>query len=246
MISKVIIKYDGSNYYGWQHQKAQKDVITVEKVVKQAVSAINKIETDVVASGRTDRNVHAIGQVFHFDNVHNIPSDRLKFALNNALPDDVVVVDVEEVSDDFHARFSAKSKEYHYYINTKEYDIFKRNYELYYKYPLDFELMKEACALLVGKHDFTAFNTTPKSVKKNHVITIKKFDVIKDNDYIIFKIEGTSFLRHMVRMLVGAVVFVGAHKIPLSRISELLENPNGFKSPYNIEPNGLYLYKVYY
>lgn len=243
---KVTIKYDGSNYHGWQHQKAQKHVKTVEKAVIKAVSAINKVPTEVVASGRTDRNVHALGQVFHFDCLYDIPSDRLKFALNNALPNDILVLAVEIVNEDFHARFSAKSKEYHYYLNIGDFDLFKRNYENHYKYPLDVKKMREAANLFIGTHDFTAFNTTPKSVKRNQVITINHFEIIEENNYLIFKVEGTSFLRYMVRMLIGSLVFVGDNKLELSRISELLENHNGQKSPFKIEPQGLYLYKVNY
>ncbi len=246
LITKVTLKYDGSGYYGWQHQKGKHHVNTIEEVVSKALSGINKEETQIVASGRTDRGVHALAQVFHFDNIHQIPCDRLRFALNNALPDDIEVIDCEMVNDDFHARFSAKSKEYHYYLNTGTYDLFKRNYITYKRLNLDLDLMREACQLLIGKHDFTNFNTTPKEVKFNQIITITKFEIEVEDDLYVFKVEGSSFLRHMVRMLVGTVVYVGSNKLSLEKVKYILENREGIKAPYKIEANGLYLVKVNY
>lgn len=246
MIVKVTLKYDGSAYHGWQDQKGKQNVKTVEEVVSKAVSTINKEKSGIVASGRTDKGVHALGQVFHFSNVHDIPMDRLRYALNNALPADIEVLKCEEVDDDFHARFSAVSKEYHYYLNTGSFDLFQRNYVTHFKHQLDLEIMQKAAQMFIGKHDFTAFNTTPKHIKSNQVISISKFEVIQEGDMYIFKVEGTSFLRYMVRMLVGSIVYAGCHKINLDRIQTLLENPGSSKSPYNIEPYGLYLYRVNY
>lgn len=246
MITKVTVKYDGSGYYGWQDQKGKHNVKTVEEVITKAVSTINKEKSEIVASGRTDKGVHALGQVFHFSNVHNIPLDRLKNALNNALPNDIQVIACEPVDEDFHARFSAVSKEYHYYLSTGEFDLFKRNYITYIKKDLNLEKMQKAAAMFVGKHDFSAFNTTPKDVKFNQVITINKFEIIQDHDLYVFKVEGTSFLRHMVRMLVGTLVYVGSDRLSLERVENLLANPKDYKAPFNIEPNGLYLIKVNY
>lgn len=246
MLVKATVKYDGSNYFGWQIQNGKRNFKTVEGLVNKAASTINKRPTEVVASGRTDRGVHAIGQVFHFDNDHLIPVTRLKNALNNALPDDIEITDVIEVEDDFHARFSAISKEYHYYLSTGEYDLFNKDYITQYNKPLDYDLMLEAAKLLVGTHDFTAFNTTPESEKRNQTRTITKIDIVKDKDLFVFKIEGNSFLRHMVRMLVGMLIYIGASIYDLNDLQTFLKNEESLMAPYNIEPNGLYLIQVNY
>lgn len=246
MLVKVTVKYDGSHYFGWQTQNGKRKFKTIAAVVNKAVSTINKRSTEVVASGRTDRGVHALGQVFHFENDYLIPTVRLKNALNNALPDDIEVIDIIEVKDDFHARFSAKSKEYHYYLNTGEYDLFKKDYITQYNKHLDYELMLEASKLLIGTHDFTSFNATSELEKSNQIRTITKLNIIKKADLFIFEIEGNSFLRHMVRMLVGMLVYIGAQKYDIEDLKKLLNNEESLLAPFNIEPNGLYLYKVNY
>lgn len=246
MLVKITVKYDGSHYFGWQTQNGKRKFKTIADVVSKAVSIINKRPTEVVASGRTDRGVHALGQVFHFKNDHYIPTVRLKNALNNALPDDIQIIDVVEVADDFHARFSAKSKEYHYYLNTGEYDLFKKNYITQYNKQLNYELMVSASKLLIGTHDFTSFNATPEIEKNNQVRTITKINIIKKDDLFIFQIEGNSFLRHMVRMLVGMLIYIGAQKYDIEDLKRLLNNEENVIAPFNIEPNGLYLFKVNY
>lgn len=246
MNTKVIIKYDGSGYDGWQDQLGKNQTKTVAEIVKKAVSSINKEPTEIIASGRTDKGVSAFGQVFNFNNIFNIPLDRLKNALNNALPDDIVVLSCEAVPENFHARFSAKSKEYHYYLNMGAYDMFARKYVNQYNKDLDTSKIIDASKLFIGKHDFSAFNTTPKTVKYNQVITINKIEIEVKNQILIFKIEGTSFLRHMVRMIVGSLVYVGANKISKDRLKYLLNNPSDYRAPFNIEAAGLYLYKVNY
>lgn len=246
MNSKVTIKYDGSRYNGWQSQHGNNGTITIEDEVIKAVSFINKQPTKIVASGRTDRGVHALAQVFNFENTFEIENDRLKFALNNLLPNDIEVISVESVTDMFHSRFSAKSKEYHYYLNNGEYNLFENNYITHFKSKLDLTLMQSAAKLLIGTHNFEKFNATPLEVKRNQVITITKFDIVQTGDRYIFKIEGSSFLRYMVRMLVGTVVYVGCSKYTLDTVSDFLNNDNSNKAPYKIAANGLYLYKVNY
>lgn len=247
MLVKVTVKYDGSHYYGWQTQKPGiKKYKTIEEIINKRVSILNKRKTEVVASGRTDRGVHALGQVFHFENDHNIPVKRLANALNNALPDDIEIIKVEEVADDFHARFSAKSKEYHYYLNMGEFNLFEKDYITQYNKPLNTDLMKAASQIFVGTHNFQAFNTTPLTEKRNQVRTIFKLDVIVDGDIVIFKIVGNSFLRHMVRMIVGMLVYVGNGRYGLEDIENLLKLKNCKNVPYNTKPNGLYLVRVSY
>lgn len=246
MNTKVIIKYDGSAYNGWQNQSGQNDTITIEEVVEAAISKINRQPSKIIASGRTDSGVHALAQVFNFENAGFIPTSRLAYALNNLFPSDIEVVSVEEVADDFHARFSAKSKEYHYYLNNGQYDLFKNKYQGHFKKPLDLNLMEQAISLLLGRHDFRNFNATPLSVKHNQTVTIESFTMEKVDDLIVFKIVGSSFLKYMVRMLVGSVVLVGAGELPLATIEDLLNNRTSNRSAYKIMANGLYLVKVNY
>ncbi len=247
MLVKVTVMYDGSRYFGWQVQNGSKTKVeTIQEIINKRVSIINKRPTEIVASGRTDRGVHALGQVFHFENDFDIPVKRLKNALNNALPDDIQILKVEQVNDNFHARFDAISKEYHYYLNTGAYDLFKKDYITQYNKPLDYALMLKAAAMFEGSHNFQAFNTTPLSEKRNQVRTISKIEIIKNEDVYIFKIVGDSFLRHMVRMIVGMITYIGAYKYSIEDLSKLLKTNTYQKAPFNIEPNGLYLIKVNY
>lgn len=247
MLVKVTVKYDGSRYFGWQEQNGKnQSVETIGELINRGASIINKRPTQVVASGRTDRGVHALGQVFHFENDFNIENEKLRFALNNTLPDDIEIITVKQVDNDFHARFSATSKEYHYYLNAGKYDLFQKDYINQYNFPLDYDLMLEAAKLFEGRHDFTAFNTTPLSEKRNQIRTINKFEIEKKGDIYIFKIEGSSFLRHMVRMMVGMIVYIGDNKRKIEDLEKLLNREEGQLAPFNIEPNGLYLIKVNY
>ncbi len=246
MLIKAIVKYDGSHYYGWQSQNSQTDIKTVAGVINRVVSKINKRPTQVVASGRTDRKVHALGQVFHFHNDHNIDLKRLKNALNNALPDDIEIVDVEQVNDDFHARFSARSKEYHYYLNLGKFNLFEKDYITQYNKKLDYQLMVEAAKYFIGKHDFRSFNATPLAEKNNQVRTISKFKILQKDNLLIFQIEGDSFLRHMARMMVGTIIYIGARKYTIDDLNKLLNNKESTLAPFNAKPNGLYLVKVNY
>lgn len=246
MNTKVTIKYDGSQFNGWQSQKNQPDVKTVEACINAAVSALNKKPTKVIGSGRTDRGVHALAQVFNFDNIHNIPMKRLKFALNNLLPASIEVIDCEEVNDEFHARYSAKTKEYHYHIHTGSFDLFKNNYITYLKGGFDLEIMKKTCELFIGTHDFTNFNATELEVKANQVVTISRFDIIENDETLAFIIEGSNFLRYMVRMLIGSVYFVGLNRLEYDQVKRILDDPTLKQPIYKMPANGLYLAKVNY
>ena len=150
---KLVISYDGAPYMGFQIQGDEK---TIELELVKALKNVTLEDIKIYASGRTDKGVHALGQVIHFDTSKNISLYGWKRALNSFLPDDIRVMDVEYVSDDFHARFSAKSKEYHYFIETGEYDLFKRNYRAFYK-NLDISLMEDGLKKLCGEHNFKGF-----------------------------------------------------------------------------------------
>ena len=151
---KLTLAYDGTNYYGYQHQPGH---ITVQDTFEDALEVICKERIKTVASGRTDGHVHALGQVLHFDTEISMKENNWMRALNSLLPLDIRVKDVEFVSDDFHARFSAVKKEYRYYIKLGEYDLFKNNYTAYYK-SLNVDEMDKTIKYFIGEHDFLSFS----------------------------------------------------------------------------------------
>lgn len=243
MLIKVTISYDGSKYCGWQKQH---HVHSVQAEIERIVSKINKSPTEVVASGRTDKGVHAVAQVFHFELKYQIPLARLFTAFNDLCPEDICATSMEHVPKDFHARFSAKAKHYRYYINTGAYDLFKNDYIYQLNRELDLELMKQAADLFKGKHDFSAFNSTEYRERKNQVRDIKKLDITSENDIIIIDIIADGFLRYMVRMIVGTLVEVGMKRRSLQSVEEMLLSKCKNDFVYNIAPNGLYLMEVFY
>jgi len=239
---KCIVKYDGTLFHGFQ---VQKDLRTVQAEIERVLLIINKKKTTIYASGRTDSGVHALAQVFHFDTDIKMSEANLKNAINSRLPKDIFVVSVERVSDDFHARFSAKAKEYHYLVETGEYDPLLKNYRFFYKYNnLDVLRMKEAALIIVGKHDFQSFT-------KNHILEdfereIFSIEIEEKNSLLIFKFKADGFLHNMVRILAAMLIEVGRYKYSLEQIKYILGQKNRKLAPKILPSSGLYLYKVYY
>ena len=240
---KVTIAYDGHNYFGWQ---VQDNAPTIQSAVERVIGIITKSEVTIYASGRTDTDVHAYGQVFHFDSDLPIPNPSWIKALNALLPDDIRVIDVQSVSDDFHARYSAKSKTYIYKINTGAYNLFERDYIYQYGKHLDLDTFNEYANIIIGTHDFGSFNSTPFDVVPDQVKTVKKLHAYYDKDILIIEINGTGFLKHMVRVLVGTFIALCETKITKTAIKEALTHPNKDKIPYKVPGCGLYLQKVDY
>lgn len=240
---KVTIAYDGTNYCGWQ---AQPNGVSIQETIEKAISEIQKVPTSIIASGRTDARVHAKGQVFHFDSVVKMNCEQWKKALHAKLPDDLHVKDVEWVSDDFHARYDAKWKNYDYYVNTGEYNPFEKNYVLQYCRPLNVRSMRECAKLFIGKHDFTAFNGNSLSERPNQVRTIYDLQIEEKDDVLIFHFFGEGFLRYMVRMLSQTLIEVGKERVTLEEVRRALTEAKKQSAPYNASPVGLYLVKVGY
>ena len=240
---KVTLAYDGSKYCGWQKQP---NGISVQEVVSKTISEIQKIETIVEASGRTDARVHAKGQVFHFDTQLKMNCEQWKKAMNAKLPEDMRVQLVEEVSDSFHSRFDAKWKNYDYYVNVGEYNPFQKDYVLQFCRPLNVDLMKECAKLFVGTHDFTSFNGNSIIERPNQVRTIYNLWIEQKGDLLIFHYYGEGFLRYMVRMLTQTMIEVGKERVSLEQVKKALEEPKKQSAPYNASPVGLYLVKVGY
>ena len=238
---KITIAYDGTNYYGYQHQPGQ---ITVQDTFEDALEVICKERIKTVASGRTDGHVHAKGQVLHFDTVINMKENNWMRALNSLLPLDIRVKEVEFVSDDFHARFSAVKKEYRYYIKLGEYDLFKNNYSAYYE-KLNIDEMDKAIKHFIGEHDFLSFSRYVD--KKPTIKTIYEAKINRlDNDMLEIIFIGNGFLKYMVRIMVGTLIDIGLGKKKESDILKIFDAKDRCKASKTASPNGLFLYKVWY
>lgn len=240
---KVICSYDGNNYVGFQSQKNGK---AIQDVIEEVIYHIFDIRLRIIMSSRTDAGVHAKGQVFHFDIEEKMDTYKLKGAFNALLPKDIHVKKVEIVSEEFHSRFSVKDKTYEYLINIGEYDVFLNGYAYQCKYKLDIDLMKKACKLFEGKHDFGSFNTSSYKEYPNQIRDIKEFKLIKKGNMLKFKITGDGFLRNMVRIMVGSLVDLGRGKKSMKELKDMLNNPSKTTKRNNIDPHGLYLIKIRY
>lgn len=240
---KVTIAYDGLNYAGFQ---SQKNAVAIQDIIESVIERIFSEKIRIVMSSRTDAGVHAYGQVFHFDSDIEKEERKLKFSMNSLLPDDIHVMEVKQVSKDFHARYSVKKKTYEYLINVGEYDVFLRGraYQCFYK--LDIDLMKQGAALFLGEHNFASFNTSSLKEYPNQVRTISEFSITRKKDILKIRVTSSGFLRNMVRIMVGTLIDLGRGKKTLDDIREMLEYPNKSTRRYNADPNGLYLVKIFY
>lgn len=240
---KLTIQYDGSNYYGWQRQK---DRNSIQGEVEKAIKLVTGETVNLIGSGRTDRGVHAEGQVANFITKSSIPGDRFKYALNSKLPNDISIVESNIVNDDFHSRYDAIGKMYRYIIYNKEIrNPMYRNFVYHVPYKLNMDNMQSALEFFLGTHDFSAFMASNSSVKST-IRTINEIFLIKRNDLIFFSIEGNGFLYNMVRIIVGTLIEVGSGKIELKSIPYIIESGNRNKAGHTAPAQGLCLEKVYY
>lgn len=242
----ITISYDGTNFSGYQKQPRERTVQgELEKVLKE-INGDKKV--DVHASGRTDAGVHALAQRVHFELEVNITPEKLSKGLNSLLPEDIFVRKVEEVSDDFHARFSAIGKEYIYKLNMGEYNPLERNYVYQHNERLDVVAMERAMKYLEGTHNFKSFTKTDEE-KDDFVRTISQTNLIRDSkdvNKITFVFVGTGFLRYMVRNMVGTLIMVGQGKIKSEEIIEILKHEDRKVAGKTARPEGLYLKNVFY
>ena len=240
---KITFSYDGSNFNGYQ---VQPNLRTVEGCLENAISYLNKqIPTKVHSSGRTDAKVHALGQVAHFDLTINNTLEKIKRGLNSNLPDDIHIIKVELVSEDFHARYSVKKKEYIYKINIGEYNPIERNYVYQYNKSLDIMEMKKAIKYFEGEHDFTSF-VSSEDVRENKVRKIIKTDIKLKKDILEITFQGNGFMKYQVRNMVGLLISIGEHKKKVEDVSKILANKNRSQKFKTAAPEGLYLKKVWY
>jgi len=239
---KITVSYDGTNYHGFQHQD---NVLNIEDVILSAIKKIDDSVTKIYGSGRTDRYVHAKGQVIHFDTIKEIPEYKWVMAINTFLPDDIKVLKCEYVSGDFHARYSATKKEYRYYIRTKDDDLFYRNYMEYIP-NVDVSKMKNALKKLIGVHDFRGFCSAKIIKEKNTVKEIYQADLIIHGEYIELVFVGDGFLKYQIRTMVGTLVDIATNKKDEDIIDLVFETKNPEKTTRVVSGHGLYLISVTY
>ncbi len=242
----ITFSYDGSSFNGYQKQPSKRTVQgEMEKVLKQIND--NK-KVDITASGRTDAGVHAINQKAHFSLNIDINTDKLKKALNSLLPKDIYVKQVENVSEEFHARFSAIGKEYIYKINMGEYNPIERNYIYQYNSKLDVVEMERALKYLEGTHNFKTFTKSDEE-KDDYVRTISQTSIVRDSkdvNQLTLTFVGTGFLRYMVRNMVGTLIEIGEGKRKSEDIIDMLKKEDRRVAGKTANPEGLYLRNVFY
>lgn len=238
----MTFSYDGTSYNGYQKQKNKN---TIQDNIEINLSKIFNQNIKISASGRTDAGVHAINQKAHFDIDSEINIDKIKHSLNKMINDDIYIKDIVKVSNDFHARFSVKEKEYIYKINIGEYNPLDRNYIYQYNRDLNIDKMREASSYLIGTHNFKSL-TKSNAEKDDYIRTIYSIDFILEEDILTIKFIGTGFLRYMVRNIVGLLIEVGINKRNPKDIESILNALDRQKSGITAPPQGLYLKNVKY
>ncbi len=240
---KLTIAYEGTAYGGWQ---VQTNTISIQSLIEKALTTALRSPISIVGAGRTDAGVHALGQIAHFSTDETFDPFRLQGSLNGLLPRDIRIVQIEETASDFHARFSAISKEYHYHLHlNKVQDPFKRHFALHVPTPLNLGWLQSAAHYFVGKHDFSAF-ANESSEYKNPVRTVTRLDISSEPGGIRLEFEGDGFLYKMVRNITGTLLDVAQGKIDPRAIGELLASKDRRKSSAAAPPHGLFLVKVKY
>lgn len=239
----LTVAYDGSGYYGWQ---IQKDFITVQQKVEEALSALLRKKVEVRGASRTDTGVHAMAQGVVFNEEMTIPIEKLPYAVNSFLPDDIVVTNAREVSEKFHPQYSVIDKTYEYKILNAEFRNPKLNrYTDFVRGKLDIYKMQEACQYFIGEHNFKAFCASG-STAKTTVRTIYSLEVEKSGDIICIRIKGSGFLYNMVRIIAGTLVYVGKGKIKPCEITDIIKSGERTRAGKTLAPNGLTLMEVHY
>ena len=217
---KMVVAYDGTNYCGWQ---IQPNGVTIEQKLNEALTDLLQEPIKVTGDSRTDAGVHSLGNVCIFDTNTRMPAEKISYALNTRLPEDIVVQDSCQVPESFHPRFSKSRKTYEYRIlNQKFRNPTRRLDTHFYYYDLDVEAMQRAAAYLVGEHDFKSFASTGGQAETS-IRTIYSLDVEKRDSIITIRVKGNGFLYNMVRIIAGTLIKVGAGEILPEEIPAILE-----------------------
>jgi len=240
----LCLSYNGASYHGWQAQKS--GIPTIQKYLEQAISKVANHPVDVVCAGRTDALVHSSHQVVHFETSAKRNCRAWVFGCNANLPKDISVSWAGAVSDDFHARFSAISRRYHYVIYNHPVRPSSFNDEMTWShYHLDEEKMHSAAQYLVGRHDFTSFRAVGcqanSPVRNLEFVNVQRF-----SNMILIDIKGNAFLHHMVRNIAGVLIAIGCGKRSVDWCKEVLQTRDRTKADVTASPHGLYLTHVEY
>ena len=242
---KLVIAYDGSDYYGWQDQPEKP---SVAHALNKAFTHVFKSEMRILGASRTDAGVHALGQVAHVKTDLDITPDKLKWAWNNALPADIMIRSLELVDDSFNPFCGISHKTYYYHFFTERPLPFIQRYGYYYPYKLNYDCLRQALQFFVGRHDFASFRSS-EDTRENTVRTIDSITLEYFARYKMYRItiKGEKFLRHMIRRMVGASLYVARHS---ENSLDFLHKVMAARNPRHTLPNapaqGLLLYKIMY
>lgn len=238
----ITFSYDGTAYHGWQIQPHS---VTVQEELQKALSTLMRKPMEVVGAGRTDTGVHARKMIAHFDHDEVLDCSQLVYKLNKLLPRDIAVHHVEPVADDMHARFSAKSRTYHYYVHLDK-NPFLRSYSWQVYGNPDFELMNRAARVLMEYKDFTSFSKVNTDTKTNDcTITEARWDRVGEDQWR-FTVTANRFLRNMVRAIVGTLMEVGRRRMTIEQLRSVIEAKDRCRAGDSVPGNALFLVEVLY
>jgi len=237
---RLDLEYDGTDFQGWQKQPGGR---TVKGTLETAIQIVCRHAADTVGCARTDAGVHALGYVASFRNQSDTPASRLALALNGCLPDDIAIVRAQEVPDDFHARFSARSRRYLYRISEVRTAVGRR-YAFHSHHALDVERMAAAGTFLVGEHDFTSF--TPVINEAEKVCRVLELAVAREGSHITIAVEATRFVHHMVRVIAGTLMEVGRGRMEPEQVAATLRKKDRREAGPTAAALGLTLVRVRY
>jgi len=240
---KLLLEYNGSRYHGWQ---LQPQVVTIQGTLEACLARLTNAPVRVHAAGRTDAGVHARGQVVHFDTASRLAPAVLLRGLNGLLPEDIVVRQAEDVTSDFHARYSAVRKTYAYIVhNAAIPSAFRAPYAWHISQPLDVPAMRTAASALVGAHDFSAFRAASCAARtsERHLyrLAIRRFAT-----RLVFVLCANGFLQHMARTIVGTLVMIGRGRCPASVMATILDSRQRQQAGPTAPAHGLFLVRVVY
>ena len=240
---KLKIEYDGKDFNGWQKQPTK---LNIQGEIERAIEIITGEQVELIASGRTDAGVHALGQVANFKTNSNLPIEKFAVAINSKLKKSIRIQSAEEVDERFHSRYNCKEKTYRYIINNSDQGTaIYRNLEYYVPIKLNVKEMKKAVKHFEGEHDFKGFKASGTS-SKSSVRKIYKTEIREENNRIIIELTGNGFLYNMVRIIVGTLVDVGLGKIKQEEIPEIIKSKDRTRAGKTLPPYGLYLLDVKY
>ena len=240
---KLILEYDGTSYAGWQRQPG---LPTVQAALEDAIQKVTQTHIPVIGAGRTDAGVHALGQVVSFRSDKPLSPRDWRRALNAHLPADISVQAAESMPDDFHARYSAKTKQYEYRIlNQLERPALERNRTWHIYGPLNLDAMRQAAVCLIGKQDFASFQGHPTDTTDT-ICDLQRLDLVQEGSLVRIQFLGDRFLKQMVRAIVGTLVEIGQGKHPPQAMKEILDAKDRRAAGYTAPSQGLYLVEVRY